>query len=687
MLMSDGNKGYRVSFDVGGTFTDLTLFEAKNGKIHFHKVPSTPLDPSIGISLGLSQMVEALNIKFSDLSYLGHGTTVATNMVIERRGSPAALITTKGFRDVLEIGRQTRPHLYNYNVLKPVPLVPRHLRFEVPERMSVTGEIVQPLDLAALDDVIVRIRDSGVRAVAVCFLHSYKYPDHERQVGKALQESFGDSVYVSLSSDILPEFREFERLSTTVLNAYVGPRMSDYMKGLVDSTRSAGALVEPHTIHSNGGLMSVKSVRAEPVRTCLSGPAAGVIGAAALGLHSGFPDLITCDVGGTSTDVSIITNGKPTFAANHTVADYPVQIQMVDVNVIGAGGGSIARIDEGGALKVGPQSAGAVPGPIAYDRGGELVTVTDANIVLGRLDPVSLLNGRLSVNYERARAAIEAQIAQPLGLTLEEAAYGILRIANANMSRAIRRVSTEKGFHLKNFALCAFGGAGALHAAELAVDCQISTAIIPEEPGTMCARGILLSDISMDFVRTVLNDINSGSWKGVRQVFQELVDAAMEWLTEEKVPPDQARFVGSIEARYQGQNYEISIPVDPLALPEMDSFIAQFGDAHQNEYGYRGAHSAVEAVNCRVTAIGVVTKAPITKLPGGGELEKATTGTRKVYFDQTGWQETLIYDRSAIPIDVGFSGPAIIDEMSSTTVILPRQQVRKDAFGNLIIRN
>lgn len=683
----DANQECRVAFDVGGTFTDFTLFNARDGRVHFHKVASTPHDPSVGISIGLAQLVEKLGIRFSDLSYLGHGTTVATNMIIERRGSPTALITTKGFKDALEIGRQTRPHLYNYNVLKPAPLVPRHLRFEVSERLTVTGEVLKPLDLAELDGIIAEIRKSCVKAVAVCFIHSYKFPDHERQVGTALRKAFGDSLYVSLSSEILPEFREYERLTTAVLNAYIGPRMSDYMKGLVSSTGAAGAGIEPHTIHSNGGLMSVRAVCAAPVRTCLSGPAAGVIGAAALGIKAGYPNLVTCDVGGTSTDVSIITKGQPTFAANHTVADYPVQTQMVDVHVIGAGGGSIALIDPGGALKVGPQSAGAVPGPIAYDRGGELVTVTDANIVLGRLNPVSLLDGRMPVNIQRARAAIQTQIAKPLGLSIEAAASGILRITNANMSRAIRRVSTEQGFHLKHFALCAFGGAGGLHAADISVDCQIETTVIPQEPGTMCARGILLSDISMDFVRTTLIDIDDKSWAVVVTAFRELVESAKGWLEEENVERSESRFVGTVESRYQGQNYEISIPVDPAKLPTVAEFSRLFDDAHVKEYGYRAAGNTIEAVNCRITAIGTVQKVPISEIPGGSNLEDAATGSRKVYFDNGGWLETTIYDRAALPVEVAFTGPAIIDEMSSTTVVLPGQKVRKDVFGNLIIRN
>jgi N-methylhydantoinase A len=674
---------HRIGFDVGGTFTDFTVLDENTGAAHYFKVPSTPHDPSEAIGAGLAALVTSLELDPATIRHLGHGTTVATNLVIERRGARTGLITTRGFRDVLEIGRQIRPHLYDYRVQRPTPLVPRELRLEVDERILSDGSVVTALDEAQVAQAAGVLARAGVGAVVVCFLHSYRRPDHERRAREIIARILPDA-YISLSSDVLPEFREFERLSTTVLNAYMGPRMGTYMERLLERAHAIGISGEIDTVHSNGGLMSAATVREVPVRTCVSGPAAGVIGAAEIGRAAGFANLITFDVGGTSTDVSVIVRGTPLFASDRLVAAYPVKTPMIDIHVIGAGGGSIAAIDSAGALKVGPRSAGAVPGPVAYQRGGTEPTITDANIVLGRLDPVALLDGRLPVSLAAARASIMEKIAAPLNLTLEQAAHGILRIANANMSRAIRSVSTERGHDVRDFALFAFGGAGPLHACDLAHDCGIRTVIIPLEPGTLCARGILLSDINMDFVRSELSIASPTAWARACTTLGEMCAEADAWLDREAVAPSSRVVRMMIDARYDGQNFEVSVPLDSIDPAALDAITARFRAVHVQEYGYDVADRPMEIVNCRVQAIGRVAKVPHvapTPVPGVDAIK----GERAVYFGLDGWLTTPIYRRGQLEVGKTVRGPAIIEEMSATLVMRPEQSATVDAIGNLVI--
>ena len=408
---------YRIGVDVGGTFTDFTLLDEADGAVRFFKVESTPSDPSAAIEDGLRQMLDGGGLAAAKVGYLGHGTTVATNIVIERRGATTGLLTTRGFRDVLELGRQARPSIYDYRIAKPEPLVPRERRFEVAERIGPDGEVLTPIDERQLEDAVRALAAARVESVAICFLHSYRAPEHERRA-KAAVERLLPGAYVSVSSEILPEFREFERVSTTAVNAFIGPRMGAYLERFRGRVRGLGIPVEPYTIHSNGGLMSVDTVRACPVRSCVSGPAAGVVGATEIGRVAGFANLITFDVGGTSTDVSLIHGSEPLYTGNRLVAGYPVKTPMLDIQVIGAGGGSIAAIDDAGALKVGPRSAGADPGPVAYGRGGTEPTLTDANLCLGRLDPDSFLGGRMHVDLEAARRVVHDRVARALGIGL-----------------------------------------------------------------------------------------------------------------------------------------------------------------------------------------------------------------------------------------------------------------------------
>jgi N-methylhydantoinase A len=681
-----GARRLRIGVDVGGTFTDLAMVDEATGRIAFHKVPSTPADPSLAIAAGVRGILERNGGAPEEVGFLGHGTTVATNMVIERRGARTGMITTKGFRDVLEIARQIRPHLYDYDVQRPEPLVPRRRRIEIAERMAADGNVLKPLDEAEVTAAGTVFRDQGVTSIAVCFLHAWRDAAHERQAKEVLRRLLPD-VYLSVSSEVLPEFREFDRFSTTVLNAFVGPRMATYLDRLLSRVRETGIAAEPYTVHSNGGLMSVATAAAAPVRTCLSGPAAGVIGAAVVAGDAGFPDIITFDAGGTSTDVSVVAGGQATSSSSRDVAGYPVKVPSIGIDVIGAGGGSIAYIDAGGALKVGPRSAGADPGPAAYGRGGNEPTVTDANIVLGRLDQTALLRGAMPVDAEAARRAIEEKIARPLGLTLEQAALGIIRIAVSNMGRAIRGVTTERGYAPESFALFAYGGAGPLHATEVAAECSIPTVIIPREPGTMCARGILLADIALDFVRSEIRPLDDAAWTRAKALFAEMDAEAEAWLAAEGVPPERRAALRALELRYEGQNFEVRVPLG-ATMPTLPEVLDAFAKEHARTNGYDIPGREVELVNCRLTAVGHVPRGAPPPPPEGGTTEAARIGTRRTFFDPAhGWLDTPVYDRGALPVGARISGPAIIEEMSSTSPVFPGQWATLDADGNIIIRH
>lgn len=680
---------YRIGVDVGGTFTDFALLDEADGAVSYFKVPSTPHDPSQAIENGVRELLHLLNIDPTQVSHFGHGTTVATNMIIERRGVPTGLLTTKGFRDVLEIGRQTRPDLYDYSVRKPEPLVPRHHRLEIDERLGSDGRVIRPLVEAEVTAAVEQFKADGVSAIAICFLHSYRNRGHEEAARRVMAHLMPDA-YVSISSEVLPEFREYERMSTTVLNAYIGPRIRHYLDRFRTRIADVGIPVEPYTIHSNGGLLSLRTVERFPVRTCLSGPAAGVIGAAAIGTAVSMPDLVTFDVGGTSTDVSLVMDGRPLFTSNRLVADYPLKTPMIDIHVIGAGGGSVAWIDDGGALKVGPRSAGADPGPVAYGRGGVEPTLTDANVVLQRLNPTALLDGRMKIDRGRAWEIIEQKIAAPLGISVERAAHGMLRIANANMSRAIRSVSTERGHDLSDFALFAYGGAGPLHAADVAVECNFRRVIVPQEPGTMCARGILFSDHSLDFVRSEIAPLSPHTWRRVCDLFAEMRREGTGWLDQEQIAADRRVFHAFVEARYIGQNFEVVVPMgnweDAVEATGLDQFVAGFREAHTREYGYDIPGREVEIVNCRLQVVGRVNKPRLVVPKGGPSLAAAQIDERNVYFgEDRGWLPTSIYRRSDLPLDAALLGPAIVEEMSATTVVLPDQRAELDAIGNILI--
>ncbi len=684
----------RIGIDVGGTFTDLVAVDEASGLARHCKLPSSPADPALAIGEGVAALLAQSGACGEAIAFLGHGTTVVTNLIIERSGARTALLTTAGFRDVLEIGRQTRPDLYDYTVERAPPLVPRYLRIEVAERLDADGQVIVPLDEAAVARAAAALNAAGVAAVAVGFLHAYKNDLHERRTGEILRRLM-PGAFIALSSEVLPEFREFERLSTTVINAYAGPRMARYLAGFAARMAGQGAPIAPYVFHSNGGLMSVASAARFPVRTCVSGPAAGVIGASAIGVAAGFADLVTFDVGGTSTDVSLVEAGHPAFTAERMVAGYPVRVPMIDIEAIGAGGGSIARLDEAGALKVGPTSAGAEPGPAAYGRGGGAATITDANLLLGRLNPDALLGGRLKLDLAAARRVLTAQVAAPLGLCVEQAAEGILRIATAGMARAIRSISTERGRDLRRFSLFAYGGAGPLHAGDVARELGIPRVIVPAEPGTLCARGILYSDLSFDLVQTRIARAGLEVWGDIAAAFAEMARSGGEVLDRERVPPAARRALCGVDARYEGQNFEVYVALDGLALDRFErggdpaaldaAFAGRFRAAHAGIYGYDIPGRAVEIVTLRLKMIGAVAK-PKLAAPAAAGDGAAQIGGRPVYFDaRAGWVETPVYHRAGLAVGAAVAGPAVIEEMSATTLLHPGQHAAVDPEGNLIV--
>ena len=551
--MQSDNNSYVLGIDVGGTFTDLVMIRLGDGKAFLHKTPSTPADPSIAMERGITEILASASAKPAEVSYFGHGTTVATNALIEGKTSNTALITTQGFRDILEIRRQRQPHNYNIRIPKPLPPVPRHLRREMNERTFLMGrENIAP-SRAELEQHIADLKEADIASVAVVFVHSYQNPTHEQDVVAWLREAL-PGKFICASHEVLAEFREYERTSTTVLNAALGPVMSRYLDQLETRLSNLGLGAKPNIQQSNGGFASPREAGHRPICTLASGPAAGVIGAVDLSRRAGYGDLITFDVGGTSTDVCLIEKSVPLIAREREVAGYPVRFPMIDVHSVGAGGGSIAWIDDGGFLQVGPRSAGADPGPVCYARGGKEPTVTDANVLLGRLNPEALLNGRMPIRADLARAAIETKIAKPLGISAEEAAEGILIILNETMVRAIRVITVEQGYDPRKFALLAFGGAGPLLATPLARELGLSTVIVPPGPGLLCALGLLVADARRDFSRTRIVPLKNGAGTVIGEAAQELSAQAEHWFNEENADPAARALDWAADLRYLGQS-------------------------------------------------------------------------------------------------------------------------------------
>ena len=678
---------YRLGVDVGGTFTDLVLHDVENNRLEFAKTPSTPSDQSEGVAIGAKQLIERLGISPDAIRFFTHGTTVATNTLLERKGAKTALIVTKGFRDVLQIGRQDRPDLYDWRVRRSEPLVPRRLRFEVGERVLYTGEVLEPLNEDDVRDVIERLRAERVEAVAVCLLHSYAHPVHERAIGKALREALPD-VVLSLSSEVVPQFKEYERMSTAAINAFVAPVMGRYLRGLQAGVADLGIDSELYIMQSNGGTMGADTAVEKPVQTILSGPAAGVIGSVGLATQTGERNIISVDMGGTSFDISLCYQGEIRRTQDSEIERLPIKVPMVDIHTLGAGGGSIAWIDPGGALRVGPQSAGADPGPACYGRGGAEATVTDANLVLGRLSADAFLGGGMTLDADLARKAVEKRVAAPLGLGVDEAAEGIVRVVNAGMIKGIRVVSVAKGYDPREFTLVTFGGAGPVHAAELASELGIPRVLVPIAPGVTSALGLLMADLRHDLVHTVLLPSDRIDPGELTDLYREMESEAVDQMKREGVPDEDVTLMRIADVRYLGQGFELQVPVSggDVDDEELGKIFERFHEAHRRAYGYASEDSPLEVVNLRTTSVASMPQPQpeASALNGRKDPAEARRETRAVFFGNER-VPTAVYDRGGLRPGDALSGPAIVEQLDSTTVVWPGQSATVDAFGNLVL--
>ncbi len=680
---------WRIGVDSGGTFTDVCLFDEEGGVVSVWKVSSTPHDPSEGIAQGVTEALARVAAEAGEITYFGHGTTVGTNALIQHRGAKTGLITTDGFRDLLEIGRQKRPDLYDLQADKPPVLVSRDLRLEVPERVRHDGSIETALDLDAVRDAARRLRDAGVAAVAICFLYGFVRPEHE-DAARAIVAAEHPAAFLSIGHAVAPEFREYERVSTAVVNAYLGPVMRSYIERLADRLLQLGVVVTPHLTQSNGGIIGFDQAARLPVRTVLSGPSTGVVGAQELGRMVGIPDLITFDMGGTSTDVALLAGGVCRLANEAVVHGYPIKAPMLDIHTVGAGGGSIAFVDSGGLLKVGPRSAGAAPGPVCYDRGNAEATVTDANVVLQTLNPTHLLGGRMKVRQDLARQAV-ARLAEPLGLGVMETAQGILSVVTANMARAIRVISVQRGHDPRDYTLVAFGGAGPLHAARLAREMDIARILVPRNPGILCAMGLLLTDLRADFASTHLLKLGGSALADMERRFDGLRGQAEDWFAAEKIAPAARVTRRTIDMRYAGQNYElpVSVPDGPVSAATLDVLAEGFAAAHQRLYGFLAEGEVVELVTFRLEATGLVRKAAFApRAEQGPDASAAIIGRRDVWLPEAGGIVSCpVYDRDRLDAGNRIAGPAIVEQMDATTLILPDMAARVEPYLNLIIEN
>ena len=679
--------GYRIGVDVGGTFTDFSIYNTISGKLIHYKRSSTPDDPSCSIVTGLAEILEKENIQAADIEYLAHGTTVATNALIEKKGDTIGLITTYGFKDLMEIGDQKRPSLYDLLRPKPVSLIHPGARWEVHERILYDGSIRQPLQEQDVLDGIAHFKKMGIRSIAVCTLFSFLNPIHEQKIREIIRREYPEA-YVSISSDLVHEFREYARMSTTVLNAYLGPIMKEYVENFRESIKGAGVSVSPFVTQSNGSILSIDETIDCPIRTAVSGPSAGVIGAARIGKQCGLNSLITFDMGGTSIDVSLIQDGKANVSFERMVEGYPARIPMIDIVTVGAGGGSLACVDEGGVLKVGPRSAGAKPGPACYCRGGEEPTVTDANLILGKLNPKRILGGRMSIDEKRSILAIKKAICQKTDLSIEDAAAGIVTVVNSNMVRAIRMVSVERGYDPRQFTLVAFGGAGPLHACEVAEEIGIRQVLFPPSPGTLCSLGLLMADTQFDLSRSRLTIVNEQNLSIINNLLADLALEGQQLLNTQKIPELRRRFQFGFDCRYEHQNYELTIKIDKGKLNEsdLDDLKKAFGNAHEHAYGYQDKERPVQIVNYRVSAVGLSDKPEVDHIQERSASVPKENEVRQVRFEkQCKFIETPVYLRDDLPSDCVLQGPAIIEQMDSTCVIPPGWTALSDQYGNILV--
>ena len=650
----------RIAVDIGGTFTDLQVLDARDGSVRAWKTPTTPEDPSVGLLRGVTEAADRFGFALAEVGLLLHGTTIATNAVLERKLARGVLLTTAGFEDVLEITRHVRRELYKVD-LDPFPcLIERDRRFGVAERMRADGSVEMPLDEATLPALLARLDAMGAESVAICLLHAYANAAHEQRL-KALIQAARPALPVSLSSEISPEIREYERSSTTVLNALLMPVVKLYLDRLDARLGEGGFHPLVFLVQSNGGVCSLRHAAEQPARLLLSGPSGGALAAGRIAQLLARPNLVAVDMGGTSYDVSVVQGGRVSVVTQGEIDRLPVRLPMVEMRTIGAGGGSIASVDHGGRLTVGPRSAGSRPGPVAYGRGGTEPTVTDANLALGRLDPDYFLGGMMKLDMPATRAAIAAKVGGPLGLEVEPAALGILTVVNANLGAAVRLSLFEKGLDPRDFSLLSFGGAGGLHATDVAAEMGIREVIFPREPGTLSAYGILYSDLVQDIARSRVMPAVPASLPAIAALVAELRAEADAGLARDGVPPERREIAVAADMRYHGQAFELLVPW-PDAL-DLSALLARFHAMHRQRFSYADEAEAVEIVTLRAIATGRLPKPDAAD--ASPAVRPALKGTRRV-FEDGAWRDVPVWDREALPPEDRITGPALVEEPFAT---------------------
>jgi N-methylhydantoinase A len=685
---------YHVGIDIGGTFTDLLLV-GENGNAVIGKTLTTPGDPSLAVENALRPLLENGTIKAGDRGTLLHGTTLVTNALIERKGAPTALLTTTGFRDAVEIGREHRYELYDLNLELPKPLVPRHLRFDVPERIAADGSVLRSLDEDFVRRLVAELRDKGIKAIAVSYLNSFRNSAHERRTAEIIAD-VAPTIRVSLSSEVVAEIREFQRTSTTLANVYVQERVADYLAQLQQRLDSIGFVGSFFVMLSSGGIATRETASRFPVRLLESGPAAGALAAAQAGILSGHRDLLSFDMGGTTAKLCVIENGQPSKTHEFEVdrvyrfrkgSGLPVRIPVIDMIEIGAGGGSIARVDSLGLLKVGPDSSGADPGPVCYGQGGTEATVTDADLVLGYLDPDYFLGGKMRLDTKRARQAL-SRLAEPLGMTVEQAAWGVHQIVNENMANAARAHLNERGKDPRRMPMYAFGGAGPVHGYRVAEILRLPALISPFGAGVGSTFGLLAAPLAFDFVRSAYSRLDQQDWSLANQLLDVMAEEGRKVLESSGLPAKEIRYQRTADMRYVGQGHEVSVrlPSGVLGQQHVPQITAEFEETYRGLYGRKGPDVALEIINWRLVASGPRPEMNLHLPRDTSHKRHARKGSRRAYFPESGgFSETAVYDRYAFKAGVEFTGPAIVEERESTLIVGPSGCARVDENLNVIV--
>jgi N-methylhydantoinase A len=680
---------YRVTVDTGGTFSDFVYLNEATGEVSIAKIPSTPDDPSRAILAGVETLL-ARGVAPGDVSYFCHGTTVGTNALLEGKGVTTGLLVTEGFRGIYSVGEQARPYgtaIFDVMYDKPTALVPPRRTREVKERVDFRGTVLQPLDEVALRATVRELKAQGIESLAVCLLFSFLHPAHETRVREIVLEEMPDCS-VSLSCEVLPQIREYYRLSTTVINAYLQPILARYIAQLDRRLSGAGiATRQKYIMQSNGGMATFAAAARRAVTTVLSGPAGGVTAGALVSRTGGLRNIITFDMGGTSCDVALIKDGEPLLSSRGKIEGRDLAVPMLDINTVSAGGGTMAEVDRFGVLQVGPHSAGAVPGPACYGRGGEAPTITDCNLVLGYLGEDNFLGGKMRLDAGKARGAIEGKVARPLGLGVVEAAEGIVRIIDVKMAEAIKAISTMRGHDLRDFMLLAFGGAGPVHACRIARDLGMAGVIVPLYPGVFSAIGLLMSDVKHDYIQSKLVPLREVTPADVNTMFQRLSAQAVEELHRDGFAADRIRVERALDLRYAGQGYELAVPcpAEPLQAFDLEQLRVTFDQQHKTMFGHMAPEEPVEIVSYRVRGIGLVPPVELPKFkPAGTTLADALRETRRARFDGID-VDCPIYQRERLDVGLTLTGPAVLDQFDCTTVICPGQLARVDEWKNLIV--